>query len=240
MGDTTSIFKTRLRELRGNAKQQEIADALGISRATLGYYENGDRKPDIEILAKIAEYFNVSCDYLLGFTDTKTQNMDFRHISSLTGLTERSLDTLTGYYRNSIRKPKDAFDAIPAMSKLYIKTLNYLLFPAYDILENITYYLYCNFEYFYDDNNFKDESLYKHISELGLFDKKTGISFAEDYDYFTQVFLIMIQKELSQLREICQTESLERVTPLAKAEYSCTEKDLKQFINDKPGISDLD
>ena len=58
---------TALREETGK-KRQETADALGISRASLEYYEKGKRKPDIEILAKFADYYGVSADYLLGRT----------------------------------------------------------------------------------------------------------------------------------------------------------------------------
>ena len=46
-------------------KQHDVANALGISRTAYSNYENGKRNPDIETLKRIAEYFNVSIDYLL-------------------------------------------------------------------------------------------------------------------------------------------------------------------------------
>jgi len=65
------MFAERLTKLRKAKKltQQELADKLNISRATYAQYEIGRRKPDYETLEKLADYFNVSIDYLLGRTD---------------------------------------------------------------------------------------------------------------------------------------------------------------------------
>ena len=38
---------------------------LAISREALSYYENGKRSPDMEMLIKLSDYFNVSIDYLI-------------------------------------------------------------------------------------------------------------------------------------------------------------------------------
>lgn len=51
-----------------NMSQQELADALGISKSSINMYERGDRQPNLDMLEKIAEYFNVTVDYLLGIT----------------------------------------------------------------------------------------------------------------------------------------------------------------------------
>ena len=58
----------KLKELR-KAKgllQSDIANALGISKATYSTYEIGTRTPPADMLCKLADYFNVSVDYLLG------------------------------------------------------------------------------------------------------------------------------------------------------------------------------
>lgn len=52
-------------------KQEELADILNIARPTLSNWENGNRGIDLETLVVIADYFNVSCDYLLGRTKHK-------------------------------------------------------------------------------------------------------------------------------------------------------------------------
>lgn len=209
-------FQKRLKELRKTQKLQDVAGDLGISRASLGYYENGERKPDIEVLLKLASYYNVSCDYLLGLTNVKTRNIDTRAMYEKTGLNEHTLETLSAWQTNAIRQPEDSFDTTPACCKLYLDTLNRLLCPSGDILENITYYLYLTFDSFYDDDNYSDENLYRHISELGLFDKRLGISYSDDNDYLSQIFLLMIQKGLIQLREEVQNNLPKRITPIAQ------------------------
>ena len=60
-----------LREIRKKKKysQLKVAMDLSISREALSYYENGKRSPDIEMLVKLSQYFNVSIDYLILGTD---------------------------------------------------------------------------------------------------------------------------------------------------------------------------
>lgn len=53
--------------------QQELADALGISKSAINMYERGERQPNFEVLESIADYFNVDIDYLLGRTNKTTK-----------------------------------------------------------------------------------------------------------------------------------------------------------------------
>lgn len=61
-------FGERLRALRleKNFTLRELAKELDISFSALGKYERNEHQPDFETLEKIADYFNVSIDYLLG------------------------------------------------------------------------------------------------------------------------------------------------------------------------------
>lgn len=56
-----------LREIRKKKRysQLKVAMDLSISREALSYYENGRRSPDVEMLVKLSNYFNVSIDYLI-------------------------------------------------------------------------------------------------------------------------------------------------------------------------------
>lgn len=67
-------FGERLAKLRKENKitQKELAMKLGVSRGTIGMYEIGQRDPDTETISKIADFFDVSTDYLLGRTDIRT------------------------------------------------------------------------------------------------------------------------------------------------------------------------
>ena len=69
-----SIFPTRLRELLDETKKahQEIADLCHTQRQAVGNWVNGSARPDILSLAKIAAFFGVSTDYLLGLSENKT------------------------------------------------------------------------------------------------------------------------------------------------------------------------
>lgn len=59
----------RLKMLRGNRTQEDIAKGIGVSRARYSHYENGRSEPDMETLQKISRFFNVSIDFLLGESD---------------------------------------------------------------------------------------------------------------------------------------------------------------------------
>ena len=63
----------RLKDLREDAdiKQKEIADYLHIKQNTYSQYENGIRQLPTDVLVKLARYYNVSTDYILGLTDDK-------------------------------------------------------------------------------------------------------------------------------------------------------------------------
>jgi len=62
---------TELRQKRG-LSQTEFAKRFKVARSTIAMWETGDRVPDTETIGKLAEFFDVSSDYLLGLTDDPT------------------------------------------------------------------------------------------------------------------------------------------------------------------------
>lgn len=60
----------RLKELRiaKGMTQNELAKVIGYSSLSYARYEKGEREPDINTLCKLADYFEVSVDYLIGRT----------------------------------------------------------------------------------------------------------------------------------------------------------------------------
>lgn len=62
-----SYFALRLKELRAQRRlsQEELAKGLGITRASVGLYEQGRREPDFETLESIADFFNVDIGTLI-------------------------------------------------------------------------------------------------------------------------------------------------------------------------------
>lgn len=79
----------KLKLLRENKKmsRQQVADALGISKRTLESYEYGQREPNIDMINKFADFYNVTTDFLLGrkepdpaqtfLTSIKTDSSEF-------------------------------------------------------------------------------------------------------------------------------------------------------------------
>lgn len=68
-------FGERLKYEREKAgvSQQELADRLKLSQSSIAYYERDKKQPPFETLNKIADFFNVQTDYLLGRTNTPGQ-----------------------------------------------------------------------------------------------------------------------------------------------------------------------
>jgi transcriptional regulator with XRE-family HTH domain len=66
-----STFGKRMKELRQrkDVTLDKLAYDVNSTKATLSRYENNRRTPDIDFIYKIADYFNVTTDYLLGRTD---------------------------------------------------------------------------------------------------------------------------------------------------------------------------
>lgn len=75
-------------------RQKELAAHLGIQDNTISYFVSGRRTPNTEQIAKIADFFNVSADYLLGRTTAKTTDKDVQFICEYTGLNETALEVL--------------------------------------------------------------------------------------------------------------------------------------------------
>jgi len=69
------MFADRLKKLREDRKISQrtpLARETGLSPAIISRYESGERTPTEDVIYKIARYFNVSADYLLGLTDDPT------------------------------------------------------------------------------------------------------------------------------------------------------------------------
>lgn len=71
------MFDKIIKNLRENnsLSQKELGDVLKISASTIGMWEQNRRNPDKDMLIKIADYFDVTVDYLLGRTNNKNSNV---------------------------------------------------------------------------------------------------------------------------------------------------------------------
>ncbi len=97
-------------ELRQDHKmnQKDLAKILNVSIATISHYESGINSPDIATIIKIADYFGVSVDYLLGRTRLK---MDFetfkREVRLLDGSTISAEKVMELFFKLSDKSQVD-------------------------------------------------------------------------------------------------------------------------------------
>lgn len=89
------LFCKKIIELRKQSgiSQEAAAEAIGISSSALSSYESGMRKPKYEKVEKIADYYGVSVDYLLGETDEEPELSEQTRVllQTLRGASEREI-----------------------------------------------------------------------------------------------------------------------------------------------------
>ena len=63
----------RIRDLREDKDltQREVGEAINVPQRTYAYYESGERMVPPQVLVALAQFYNVSVDYLLGLTDQR-------------------------------------------------------------------------------------------------------------------------------------------------------------------------
>lgn len=89
----------RLKDLREemNLTREELAYKLNISYSAVSKYETNVRFPDKETLYKLADYFNVSVDYLLGRSDIRKIETKAYHSNDLSGLPDEAIKQIDDY-----------------------------------------------------------------------------------------------------------------------------------------------
>lgn len=101
----------RLRKLRieRGLLQSDIAKIIEKSDRVVGFYETGDRDMSTETLSKLADFFNVSIDYLLGKSDTRNYDKDeqefrFAYHKEMEGLTDEEIADALRFYKEMKKK----------------------------------------------------------------------------------------------------------------------------------------
>ena len=92
----TAPFPTAISSLLKERKitPGELAGHLGVTRQTVSNYCLGQTTPSFQLLCEIADFFNVSTDYLLGRTNVQSPSVEIQAIAAATGLTEHTIKTL--------------------------------------------------------------------------------------------------------------------------------------------------
>lgn len=79
-----------------NVNQKTVSEFLEVKPNIISYWCAGTRIPNTVQIIKLAKYFNVSTDYLLGLTDIKSTDTTVQDICEYTGLSEFTVDALHG------------------------------------------------------------------------------------------------------------------------------------------------
>lgn len=93
-----------LREEKG-LFQSDIAKVLGISVAAVGFYENEKRDMSPDTILKLAEYFGVTTDYLLGKTDIRNSGQQIDDVlnEAMIGMSKEEYEQLNETQKKQIR-----------------------------------------------------------------------------------------------------------------------------------------
>lgn len=177
-GDINKYFIDNLKQLRweNNLTQKELAEKVGISKSSIGFYENGDRIPDINTLSAIADYFNVSTDFLLGRTDIKTLDFNVREISEQTGLSELAVERIM--IQNDI---SPGFEMEPIFRKsLYDEEIEFCHFDMKDVVNKA----------------FEEEALWDLLERIRVF-----LHASEEKSYLKLKYICALDRELDDFTE---------------------------------------
>nr|WP_312579613.1 helix-turn-helix domain-containing protein [Sedimentibacter sp.] len=91
------ILAQRLKQLRkeNKLKQEDLGSLINVSKTQISDIENGKKSTSIENLVVLAEYFNVSIDYLLGKSDNSSATIDKNN--DIHNLTENEMELLKDF-----------------------------------------------------------------------------------------------------------------------------------------------
>lgn len=90
------VFLTRFAEehMKKPRTLDELAAEFGVVRQTVSHWFLGDSTPNIDVLVKMCQFYNVSADYLLGLSDTKSSDANVKAAMGYTGLSESAVEWL--------------------------------------------------------------------------------------------------------------------------------------------------
>lgn len=132
MSKEAEVFRERLKMLREESgmTQQDLASVLNITRTSVSGYERGDRKPEFDMIIKIANTFNKPVDYLLGRTEIDNC-IDNNLITFLSNLKTGNIENLIQRWYSNNRHEQYTFNEgdiqIDEMLKNFIRLLYSLL-----------------------------------------------------------------------------------------------------------------
>lgn len=193
------MFDTRLKELRllKGDTQASLAEKMGVSSRTIASYEQGINEPSIATLTSLADYFNVTTDYLIGRTEGKTS--DLQTLYEEIGLSENSISFLKSLVEVRNAYPPDVSNVAKSIP---LPCIDFCLSQgqlSFELFDSIFSYFLVNIA---DDNNL-------YISESGDISFSLSGNVEGSYlyqvipsEYLRDAILQEVSVKLKQLRKL--------------------------------------
>lgn len=220
MNNVTNVFKTRLKELRGNKNQTETAKEMGISRSALSYYEAGERTPDINVLCTIAKYYNVTADYLLGLSDIPKPDIDSSAICDKLGLNQCAINNLSQIRQAALSTSDNEDEYVDFF--LLLQTVNVII-SNNNIIKSISKVLFSELEELFDClwiinercNSEKEHELLTKYEMSQIEEHLSGLQHGR-FTFASDSYLLGLTHKLQALRDSYSKEISELLTEALK------------------------
>jgi len=212
-------FPSRLKELREKTgvSQAKLAGILGVSKSTISLYEVGDTLPDAKTLYDMANYFNVSADYLLCRTNNQSTDQSIQTICAQTGLSEEivaflverpTYPHLVNYmeldpreYFNKLFSTNNLYNLLPKLCSYFttIETVGEMCSEIEDIIKKKK------------ESNKSDFNEFRSIAQdhLQTLEREYRWCHFEVIDYFTRILNEVEEQEkvafkIQNIRDLCE------------------------------------
>lgn len=180
----TKVFADRIGDLisESGLRIHDLSKKIGKSAGALSNYQNDSAEAGIDALYKIAVYFGVSSDYLIGLSDFALSNEDTRFIRKKTGLSEHTVSRLMQDDKRD--KWAEVIDQL-------------ILHPG--ILDALHTYLFFDVDYFATVEDGKASDDHRKVMVLG--DSAQGKIVPVYPHMMDSALMLEVQRELSDIRK---------------------------------------
>lgn len=208
-------FSDRLEDLltEREVKAKDLAKSIGVSVGILTGYKNAINAPSVSKLKKIADFFGVSTDYLLGESECKAPHDE--EIHNITGLSEeaiRALKLMAAADRrvDDLKATDEKFKDFTHLHDEVFSSINYLITGGQGLLVKIHEYLYREYDVqVFDVGDITgEETRLAKLPGVSVRNSKTPTAPGSYFNVseLNEMFLVQIQKYLIELRNEIQSK----------------------------------
>lgn len=172
---------------RDGRKQEDLANALGISPQAVSRWEANGGYPDMELLPAIANYFNVTIDELFGYSKDRQEKLNAILSKAEAAINEQ------GDMTECVEMLRAAAEEYPSEPQVLIK-LGYALYLHGWKKHGAKSYTTNDSDYAYEDTDYNSQNVYWQ-EEVRVFEKALAMDISpEDHDAITMLMVIVYAK----------------------------------------------